>query len=1569
MRYGGRFANVLVAVFLASQVCALNVDLRARRSPAYVQFGLCGTRAYLPEEKVPQVAGAPLWGDSGLAEVPRPADRPAWNHQNLGGLNEVWRQFGTYGKGITVAILDSGVDTSHADLRGKMAPGGWAEFRRDGTQVLGSIPNDSLGHGTQVASVVVGGRSSGWDIGVAPEAKFICAKVMTRVGTSWTGNPYQYIAGLHWAKEKEANIVVMAWGLRTEGVRFEPFDSMLAVLTSRGIIPIAAVGNKGNPPRENGWWVLDGGAWSPVCNEEGVGNTDTPANSPDCIGVGAVARRDDVAEPKTLLETELWQEGQERIPYDPYHPDDLGSNRGKASEYGSPPKPDIVAPGADIFMAMAGGGYVLNTGTSFSAPRVAGLVALMLQSSENLRNQTGRARFESVLGALGVLAAECPIRTGNSYPSGCGYPYGDCPDQWYGTGVLSDSLAMWNLPQQDQEPTFVVNWRRIHGQVTDDDGRAIPQATILLNTGQRVTTNEYGRYSVIAETGVWNGSFWTNRIDTATVTRLPFESVSHAIVLEPAPDPPVIPEVVEDFTLDATGIYEVSGYVRNAEGGPVPGVSISGFPFGEPTTDSTGFYRDFVLPGWAGTLRPTTPSGDVFLPDSLEIETPVTNDLQDQDFTINVRKVAGVITSGLEPWGPVEGVTVDAFENDSILTASAVSDAAGAYEIRLPVEWVGTLVPRYKGLYNEYAPANFTETIDVTNLADRDFLGLHIPTQWLPDGLPLNLGSRPVMVPGGSGSTLIAWDGGTDLSLQKVLSDGDLRWTKGGLAATAGDATHVFAAPDESGGVLLAFIRGQYVCAQRIGPNEEMLWGSGLEIGDADHDGLGLKIAADGTGGVYVLWFEGNPPSGPAAGLYLQRLRSGGSTAWPAPLQVGSGHPDGGASSTSLTPDGLGGVIVSWEGAEGVYTDVSLYAQRVDSLGVKQWTPGGILVEATQTWAYFAKHAAVTDGQGGIVIGWIRLGYIYRLQRIGHQGTFAWGSGFSVGSAPNGYTHFGLVADGEGGVVEAYVDDHLYDLLEYRAQRLNTQGTVLWQPGGVLLSRSLPMGGPPRIVSDEMGGAIVCWSDVDSLLSQRVKSNGQVAWSSRVQVTTSLADPVEYEMAPDGAHGAIATWTDSRYFDHVVYVQRIGEAAVPVTIRGYLKNGGELIALPDTFVVGCPAGDGDSLVVEVDFANTMMRDIGPEELSIGPSTDPNVALHWINAPHADSAATAPEFRTTITHPFISGCTEPSLSSVPVLLNEAEIGAATIKVKSPDFTADGEIGIQDLSILAMTYPPNPNCPSETGYNDCANFRSGGAYSCVQIEDMSLFAVHWLDEFSGGGMQAVALGPVVQGGVEVVFDTEDAAGGEATAAAVGLRLAKADSLSILGMLVELPEQVEFAGFAPAPGFENRLFVTPKKGRPRILSVILTDGPPIKGEALLGTLAVNCLGTFSADQMTVIAGEALRTDGRVIGVSRTGAATTSSAQVSYQNYLGLNHPNPFNPTTTIRYSIEQDSHVNLAIYNVHGQLVRTLVDEPMPRGSYSVSWDAKNNAGDAVASGVYFYRLETPQFLDAKKLTILR
>jgi Secretion system C-terminal sorting domain len=94
------------------------------------------------------------------------------------------------------------------------------------------------------------------------------------------------------------------------------------------------------------------------------------------------------------------------------------------------------------------------------------------------------------------------------------------------------------------------------------------------------------------------------------------------------------------------------------------------------------------------------------------------------------------------------------------------------------------------------------------------------------------------------------------------------------------------------------------------------------------------------------------------------------------------------------------------------------------------------------------------------------------------------------------------------------------------------------------------------------------------------------------------------------------------------------------------------------------------------------------------------------------------------------------------------------------------------------------------------------------------------------------------------------------------------------------------------------------------------------------------------------------------------TNTAQIPKNFELFQNYPNPFNPNTTIQYSIPQQSFVTLKMYDLTGRLIKTLVNKEESSGYYHVQFNAEN-----LASGIYFYRLKTNNFVETKKLILLK
>jgi len=97
-------------------------------------------------------------------------------------------------------------------------------------------------------------------------------------------------------------------------------------------------------------------------------------------------------------------------------------------------------------------------------------------------------------------------------------------------------------------------------------------------------------------------------------------------------------------------------------------------------------------------------------------------------------------------------------------------------------------------------------------------------------------------------------------------------------------------------------------------------------------------------------------------------------------------------------------------------------------------------------------------------------------------------------------------------------------------------------------------------------------------------------------------------------------------------------------------------------------------------------------------------------------------------------------------------------------------------------------------------------------------------------------------------------------------------------------------------------------------------------------------------------------------------AASPISVSQLVG-NAPNPFNPSTTIRFDLAAGGAAALRIYDVRGRLVRTLVEGPMPAGAHQVAWDGRSNAGSPVASGVYLLEMVAGGKRDDMKLVLAR
>tara|TARA_Y100001980_G_C14294228_1_gene124106 strand:- start:184 stop:540 length:357 start_codon:yes stop_codon:yes gene_type:complete len=108
---------------------------------------------------------------------------------------------------------------------------------------------------------------------------------------------------------------------------------------------------------------------------------------------------------------------------------------------------------------------------------------------------------------------------------------------------------------------------------------------------------------------------------------------------------------------------------------------------------------------------------------------------------------------------------------------------------------------------------------------------------------------------------------------------------------------------------------------------------------------------------------------------------------------------------------------------------------------------------------------------------------------------------------------------------------------------------------------------------------------------------------------------------------------------------------------------------------------------------------------------------------------------------------------------------------------------------------------------------------------------------------------------------------------------------------------------------------------------------------------------------------------GVKFSGVREIELAPIPNEFSLSQNYPNPFNPITNIEYSMSKNSNVSINIYDISGKLVKKLLNESKNPGFHSVRWDSKNNVGKKVSSGLYFYKMQTDNFEQVRKMILMR
>jgi len=398
-------------------------------------------------------------------------------------------------------------------------------------------------------------------------------------------------------------------------------------------------------------------------------------------------------------------------------------------------------------------------------------------------------------------------------------------------------------------------------------------------------------------------------------------------------------------------------------------------------------------------------------------------------------------------------------------------------------------------------------------------------TQWPKNGIEICNASgqqtSPRIVSDDSGGAVIIWrdyrDGSNTVAMygQQVNGAGETQWTANGvqLSSTTNHKRWPHICTDGSGGAIVTWEeQGETavlydVRVQRINSSGDVLWGSNGVLVYNDQstpsDQEYPHITADGSGGCIVTWQDERGGGGIPL-IYAQRFNSAGSLQWGSSAGVKlSTDASEWQNNPYIIGDGSANFIIAWyDYRNGV--DYDIYAQKLNSSGVRQWTDSAVLVCSAT--GHQAHPQLVTDGSGGAIITWYDDFYgtssdIY-VQKVNNAGVIQWlADGVPICTATsdqetNDYKYETIVSDGEGGAIISWWDKRSGSRSDIYAQRINGAGDIQWTADGIPVCTAEYGQYNPTMLTDGNAGAFIIWMDyrilpsVYDIYMQRIFSDG-----------------------------------------------------------------------------------------------------------------------------------------------------------------------------------------------------------------------------------------------------------------------------------------------------------------------------------------------------------------------------------------------------------------------------------------------------------------------------------------------
>jgi subtilisin-like proprotein convertase family protein len=686
---------------------------------------------------------------------------------------------------------------------------------------------------------------------------------------------------------------------------------------------------------------------------------------------------------------------------------------------------------------------------------------------------------------------------------------------------------------------------------------------------------------------------------------------------------------------------------------------------------------------------------------------------------------------------------------------------------------------------------------------------------------------------------------------------------------------------------------------------------SNLAICTADQTQRETEICNDNQGNSYIFWRDyRNEPSIFGGDIYAQKLNGSGEAQW-VPNGISIVTKSAAQFDVKVIYDGIHGIYLVWREAVDLFSDYKIYAQRITLDGIKLWGSNGILLQTISGKA--VAHSVSINEDGDLLITW-QLGL----------------------STPN--------------TVDIY------------AQKINRDGIIQWTNDGMIICTTTGryVYGS-KIISDQNGGAYVSWTDNRTDLSnfdiyaQRVSSNGNILWTQNgIAVCTNQGNQYTKHIFSDNNGGAIIFWEDTQQSSYSIYAQRIDSL------------GNKLLA-PDGKVL-YPA---NNVFPQYEFLTDRNNEIyflwaNSDKNIFAQKLDYNCNFLWNNEVLVNAAQSSVSY-LAVYPGDVNGIVAAWQDN-----RDGNFDVYSQWVSSNGITMWNNNG---TAICNEVNEQTDHCIASDNFGGAviawADMRNGNFDIYTQNIDVcgKLGSNRYLFQKNGinktisnlnpsSDTLSISLLPLEETGyysVAVILDSIiHPAVNEITIKLT--HLTKTDTLVcnlssgqnfINTVLDDYALNIINSAIPPFNGLY-------KPYNP--LSLFL--GSDLNGEWLLTIEDNNGAndGLLKSWGLVFNKGELTSADNQII-------ISTPDNFILYQN-----HPNPFNPSTKISWQSPVSSYQTLKVYDILGNEVATLVNEYKPAGRYDVEFRPESSIKHP-ASGVYFYQLKCGEYVQTKKLLLIK